>query len=97
MPKCELLPSLFAQLLFLKSDCERIAPVALYKIVTVSDSLSFAHDKRATEAFRTFSRTNGSFAHKKEQFACKTTERISNPVKGHERRGLKVQYRSGVD
>ena len=72
MPTSELLPLLFTQLLFTKegplaiianhshrslqkSDLEGFAPVALYK--------------RVTGAIRSFSRANGSFAHKNERFA----------------------------
>ena len=71
MPKSESLPSIFTRSLFFKELLERLAPVALYKRVTVSNWLrslmtkawrerftQVAHDKRATGAISSFSRAN---------------------------------------
>ena len=49
-------------------DCEWIAPLAIYKGATVSESLFFMSESLFC-----------SFANKNERFARKTDERIPNP------------------
>ena len=85
MPKSEALPSFFAQWLCFKELWERFALVALYKRVTMSDSLRLlnAHDKRVTGAIHTFSQANQLFAlslTKKSDSLEKNYEHIPNPA-----------------
>ena len=54
MSKSESLPSLFAQLLFFKEWREQIAPVALYKRATISDSLPLLFSKERLAGFTLF-------------------------------------------
>ena len=75
-----------------KSDCEWIAPIALYKRATSSELLPLLFTKegpwaicfrplykRAMGAIRHFPRANRYFAHINERFAWKTKERIPSP------------------
>ena len=68
--KSELLPSLFAHLLFFKERLKQFALVALYKRATMSDSL---------KSLMTFSIANCSFAHKKRANRCKNQWANSQP------------------
>ena len=82
MPKPELLTLPFAQSLFFKeqrgslqkSGCEGIAPIALYKRATLSDSLS----SLMTGVIHSFLQTNALSLTKNNRFAQKTDEQIPN-------------------
>ena len=102
MPKSELLPSLFAQLLFFKeqwdassccslqkSDLEWIAPVALYKRATVSESLLFIALYKiaimSDSLFLTSELLFHSYPHKKRVLPSKNQEQIPNLGSNHEK------------
>ena len=90
--KEQITPFALRSFVFLKSDCERIAQVALYKRATMSNSLPWLFTKEWRERFaqvtpekwttrviRSFSRVNCSLLNKNEPIPQKTDERIPNP------------------
>ena len=81
MPKSKSLMSLFAHSLFFLKQLERFAPVALYKIVSVSNLLKLLF-KKEQKCNSLEKRANHTFAlslTKNERFARKTDEWIPNP------------------
>ena len=80
---CESLPSLLAVSLFLKERRERFALIALYKRVTMWDSLP-SHFKKSQIGISSLKKSKSllcSFAHKKQWFTRTTKEQIPNPGK----------------
>ena len=62
-----------------KSDCERIAPNALYKRATVSNYLQLLLTEEGRDRFAIFQEQITLSLSKNKQFAQKTKEQIPNP------------------
>ena len=79
MSKSKSFPSLFSHLLLFKERFEQFAPMAIYKRVTMSDSLRLLMTKEQQERNALFHQWIALSLTKNEQIARKTNERIPNP------------------